>query len=81
MQNLGKMAKDKITGLEGYIVSKVTYLLGYEQYGIAPKAEGGKINDTAYFDVGRVEIMGEGIAASSVQSDEPGGVARDAPSK
>ena len=37
MENLGKKAKDKITGFEGIIVGKIIYLFGCNQYGIAPK--------------------------------------------
>lgn len=79
MQHLGKQAKDKVTGFEGVIVAKISYLFGCDQYGITPEAKDGKINDTCYFDEGRVEILGEGVAPASVKAEKPGGVNRDAP--
>lgn len=79
MHNLGKRAKDKITGFEGIIVARLFYIFGCGQYGIAPEAKDGKVNDTAYFDEGRVEVTGDGIDPASVQAENPGGVNRDAP--
>ncbi|MGE9984848.1 hypothetical protein [Desulfovibrio sp. SGI.169] len=81
MQNLGKRAKDKVTGFEGIIVAKVAYLFGCEQYGVAPAAADGKVNDTCYFDAGRVEIVGDGLSFDDVQTETPGGVNRDMPNK
>lgn len=75
MEKLGKKAKDKITGFEGIIISKVTYLFGCNQYGIAPQyydSEKGKRADTEYFDEGRIEILGDGVRADEVSVDEPG---------
>jgi hypothetical protein len=79
MENLGKRARDKITGFEGIIIGMITYLFGCQQYGIAPKAKDGKLEDSHWFDVGRVEILGEGITPESVTADKPGGENRDAP--
>lgn len=81
MQNLGKRAKDKVTGFEGVIVAKIAYLFGCEQYGVAPASTDGKVNDTYYFDAGRVEIIGDGVSPDAVQIEKPGGVNRDAPSR
>jgi len=82
MVNLGKKAKDKITGFEGIIIGKITYLFGCEQYGIAPKAsKDGKLEDSHWFDVGRVEILGKGVTSESVKGKNPGGVNRDAPKR
>jgi hypothetical protein len=80
MQNLGKKGKDKVTGFHGTIVAKVSYLTGCDQYGITPPVgEDGKLGDTNYFDVGRVEIIGDGVTAESVQTEVKGGPNRDAP--
>jgi len=79
MQNLGKEAKDKITGFEGIIVGKISYLFGCNQYGIAPEAKDGKVNDTHWFDEGRIEVLGVGILKEEVSVDKPGGVNRDCP--
>lgn len=70
---LGKKGRDMVTGLEGIITAKINYLYGCQQLGITPEAKDGKVNDTCWFDEGRVEIIGEGIAPASVQADSPGG--------
>ena len=75
MDNLGKLAKDKITNFEGIIIGKIIYLFGCNQYGLAPQTfdkEKGKRAETEWFDEGRIEIIGEGINPSSVQADRPG---------
>lgn len=79
MIRLGLKAKDKITGFEGIITSKVTYFYGCDQYGIAPEVRDGKIGDTNYFDEGRIEIIGTGILPEEVQTEKPGGLNRDCP--
>ena len=79
MIELGQKAKDKITGFEGIITARVTYLYGCDQYGIAPAVRDGKIGDTSYFDEGRIEIIGRGILPEEVQVEQKGGIQRDAP--
>lgn len=72
---LGKQAKDKITGFEGIVVTKLISLFGCNQYGIASQVfdkEKGKRGETEYFDEGRLEITGIGILPSEVQVEEPG---------
>ena len=39
----------------------------------------GKIGETHWFDEGRILIIGEGIKASDVQVEIPGGPNRDCP--
>ena len=74
MENLGKKARDKITGFEGIIVGKVVHLYGCATYGLAPQAViEGKPAHTAWFDEGRIEIIGDGISPESVQAEKPGG--------
>lgn len=75
MKNLGKQGKDKITGFEGIIVSKIEYLFGCAQYGIAPPVydnDKQKRGETEYFDEGRIEIIGVGVTAKSVKVKKPG---------
>lgn len=80
MENLGKQAKDKITGFEGVIIGKCYYLTGCHQYGLTPKAHEGKIQDTQWFDEKRIEIVGPGVTVSEVSMEEnPGGPNRDCP--
>lgn len=80
MENLGKQARDKITGFEGIITGKCYYLTGCHQYGIAAKVQDGKIPDTQWFDQKRIEITGPGVTETEVKSEEnPGGPNRDSP--
>lgn len=80
MENLGKEARDKVTKFQGIIVSKITYLTGCDQYVVTPPVGAdGKPGETNYFDVGRMEIVGEGVTASEVQTEVKGGPNRDAP--
>ena len=67
MQNLGKRAKDKITGFEGIIVRKIVGLFDSNSYSIAPEAKDGKLNDTERFNEGRIEIIGEGVVPSKMR--------------
>jgi hypothetical protein len=73
MENLGKLGRDKITGFEGIIVGKGTFLFGCNTYSLAPKAKDGVFHESHTFDVGRIEIIGEGITAEEVKSEKPGG--------
>ena len=79
MEMLGKQVKDKITGFEGIVVGKTTYLFGCNVYGIAPPAKDGKVNDTSWFDAGRLEVIGEGVSPADVQEEKPGGLSMSAP--
>lgn len=78
-KNFGKKAKDKVTGFEGIITAKVLYLFGCSQYGLTPPATDGKTNETNYFDEGRIEITGQGIAPEEVRVEKRGGINRDCP--
>ena len=79
MINLGKKAKDKVTGFEGIIIGKIHYLYGCDQYGLSPEAKEGKINDTQWFDEKRIEIIGRGVLPEEVTAEKPGGMNRDCP--
>ena len=73
---LGKQARDKITGFEGIITGKVSYLYGCTQYSLTPKVKkDGSAQDPVWFDEGRIEIIAKGkhIDPSSVQAKKPGG--------
>lgn len=62
---LGLEARDPISEFEGIIVSRVNYLFGCAQYGIAPKKTAdGQIPSTQYFDEARIEILGPGVYKS-----------------
>lgn len=78
---LGKKGKDKITGFEGIITAHARYITGCDQYGLAPPMRDGKIEPTQWFDEGRIEVTGDGIAVETVRVEKNGGPNRDAPSK
>jgi hypothetical protein len=79
MIELGRKGRDKVTGFEGIITARVTFITGCDQYALAPKAEDGKIPDSVYFDEGRIEIIGDGITMREVASEKRGGPNRDCP--
>jgi hypothetical protein len=72
-ENLGKVARDKVTGFEGVIIAKGIFLFGCNTYTLTPKAKDGEIKDSKTFDEGRIEIIGPGITAEEVKSSKPGG--------
>jgi hypothetical protein len=60
--NLGLVAVDPISEFEGVIVSRVHYLFGCSQYGLASKKNNdGSIPNTEYFDEARISIVEEKI--------------------
>ncbi|WP_407733063.1 hypothetical protein [Pseudomonas citronellolis] len=79
MIQLGKKARDKITGFEGIVTGRAQYLTGCDQYSLAPPAKDGSINRTEWFDEGRLEVIGDGIAPETVAGPRPGGPQREAP--
>lgn len=81
MIELGKKARDKITGFEGIIIGRCQYLTGCDQYGLVPRAVDGKIEGSQWFDEGRIEVIGEGVTASQVTAPSRGGPNRDAPAQ
>lgn len=57
---LGKKARDRITGLQGVISSVCFDLYGCVQAGISPPVDkDGKLVDSRWFDVNRLEIVDE----------------------
>jgi len=73
MENLGKLGRDRVTGFEGIITAKAQHLYGCDSYYLTPKVKDGECKSSSWFDVGRIEIIGEGVKAASVQSEKPGG--------
>lgn len=72
-ENLGKLAKDKITGFTGVIVGYCVYLTGCNQYSLLPKSlkSDGSPMDNHWFDCKRIDIIQEeGIPVESVKDTE-----------
>jgi hypothetical protein len=62
IDNLGRKAKDKVTGFSGVIESVGFDLYGCVQYVIVPEAkEGRDYGDSRWFDVTRLEVSGKPV--------------------
>jgi hypothetical protein len=82
MENFGKKGRDKVTGFEGIITSKICYMYGCAQYGLTPKIDNeGKRRDTEYFDEGRIEILEQVINPDDVKVAENGCDTREYPTR
>lgn len=80
MIELGKKARDKVTGFEGIITGHCRYLYGCDQYLLKPQVKSdGSMIDGEWMDEGRIEVIGDGIDPEEVQTDEPGGFQSDCP--
>jgi hypothetical protein len=79
MIKLGQKAKDKLTGFEGILYGKASYLTGCDQYCLVPSAKDGEIKSSQWFDEGRIEIIGEGVTVQDVTAEKNGGPNRDCP--
>lgn len=64
VHKLGSKAKDKVTGLEGILVSRVEHLTGCDRYCLAPASKDGKPGDESWFDVDRIEVIDAGLNTS-----------------
>jgi len=74
MLELGKSGRDKVTGFEGIITARCTFLYGCDRYCLTPKVDkDGKTGDGEYFDEGRIEIVGDGIQPKDVRAEKNGG--------
>jgi hypothetical protein len=82
-ENLGKLGKDKVTGFEGVITAYGKHLYGCDSYYLTAKVKENKRDDSGngWYDVGRIEIIGEGVKASDVQSEKPGGDSLKSPDR
>ncbi len=70
---LGKKAKDKITGFQGILTARCEFLTGCNRYCIQPiELRDGKPIDSIYFDEAQIEIVGDGICEKDVQGEKKG---------
>lgn len=76
---LGNIARDKVTGFIGTVISRIEYLTGCMQFGLVGKiGPDGKIPHAEYFDHARLEYVSDGVA---VKSTDTGGPQRDEPGR
>jgi len=74
---LGSKVRDTITGFEGRTVSRIEYITGCVQYGVAPPVKAdGTLPAHEYFDEQRLTVIDDPIAQASRPT---GGPQRDAP--
>lgn len=70
---LGKKAKDKITGFEGILTARCEFLTGCNRYCIQPtELKDGKPIDSIYFDEAQIQIISDGISQKDVQGQDKG---------
>lgn len=79
MIELGRKARDKITGFEGVITGRAQYLTGCDQYVLVPGIKDGQLQKSEWFDEGRLVVLGDGFTAEDVAGPARGGPQRDAP--
>lgn len=73
---LGATTKDKITGYEGIITGKCSYITGCDQYLIQPKTKEGTWVEAKWFDENRLEQLdSEIIVLDDDHKDGPCGSA------
>lgn len=76
----GKLCKDQVSGFEGTAVGYAVYITGCVQVVLAPRVDkDGKLGDSIWFDLSRVELCGFKPVPKPPTSDPAGGPQRDAP--
>lgn len=74
MIELGKSAKDIVTGFEGVVTGRVEYLTGCNQYLVASKCKDGSESKSNWYDENRLTILdAEAIVIPALASKEKGG--------
>lgn len=69
---LGNKAKDVITGFEGIVTAKASYLTGCDQYLLQPELKEGNFIEPRWFDEGRLEDLGGFITPEMVLAEKNG---------
>jgi hypothetical protein len=70
---LGDKVEDVVTGLQGIVTGKASYIFGCDQCCVSPPASGEKC-EVRWFDEPRLRIVEAGaIRPADVTGDRPGG--------
>lgn len=69
---MGCKARDKITGFEGLVTGRCSYLYGCQQWCLTPAAKDGEVKNSNWFDEGRIEWVGPGVLPEEVRVAENG---------
>lgn len=76
----GVKARDVVTGFEGIVTGKASYLTGCDQYLLAPPVdESGSSRDGKWFDVNRLEVTDHNAIVLDTEEDK--GACESAPVK
>ncbi len=68
----GSVYRDKITGFEGVVTGKASYITGCDQYLLSPPVKDGSYQEGRYFDSGRIELVSKKLDASDVAAEKNG---------
>jgi len=72
LDDMGKRAKDKISGIEGVIVGFTRYITGCDQYGLQFRKEEGKNElTTMWFDETRLDVTDNAPVMEPIQKHDP----------
>ena len=73
MINLGDKVKDKITGFEGIVISKVIHINGCVRYEVKPQVlKDGKTIESEWIDEKQITVKSK-VKERKVEEDKPGG--------
>jgi hypothetical protein len=79
---IGQVARDKVTGFEGRITGKASYITGCDQYLLAPKVtDKGDMKRGEWFDEHRLEVIDAQVMELVASLPERGGADTPAPAK
>lgn len=79
---LGDQVREDVTGYEGIVTSRSTFLSGCARLGVQAKMDkDGKIPQVEVFDENRLTVIAKGVIAAdkTETSKRPGGDERDMP--
>lgn len=81
---LGDKVKDKITGFEGIVISRIEYLNGCIQFGVKARVKNAALKEAEYIDEKQLKWIDEGINKTVAMKEvakrrPPGGEMPDKP--
>ena len=76
--SLGDLAKDRVTGFEGYVYGIARYVTGCDQVLVVPRAKpDGSYTEGHWFDMDRLDKIDDGVKLHATRRDRPGGPATE----
>ena len=68
----GMVAKDRVTGFEGVVISHCEYLTGCSQYLLQPPLKDGVWVDSKWFDINKLDMNSDDVTQVVVDSGDDG---------